>query len=365
MDKYYMSLSLEEAKKGIGSVNPNPLVGAIIVKNGEIIGRGYHEYFGRKHAEINAIESVSKDISLEGSTIYVNLEPCFHKGKTGPCVQRILKEKFKRVVIGMLDPNPLVSGKSIKLLREKNVQVTLNVLEEESKKLNEIFLFYIKNKKPFVILKSGVSLDGKIQTKDGNSKWITSEESRRDSHEIRNLVSGIMVGVNTVIEDNPSLTCRGEKRSSIKRIIVDSKLRVPKDREIFKNIGENKVIIGTTNLSKKEDIEYFQNMGIFIILTKEKNGQVDLKELIEKLGEMGIDSILLEGGGTLNYSALKEGIVNKVMYYVAPIILGGSISKTSVEGEGVALINEGFKLENLSTRSIGQDILIEGYLKEN
>lgn len=364
MDEYYMELALKLAKQGIGKVNPNPLVGAVIVKNGEIVGSGYHEYYGGKHAEVDAIEEVSENFSLEGATLYVNLEPCFHYGKRPPCVNKIIEKKFKRVVIGMMDPNPLVKGKSIDLLKKAGVEVEVGVLEEECRSLNEIFTFYIKTKRPFVILKSAITLDGKIQTKDKNSKWITSETSREHSHKIRNLVSGIMVGVNTVMEDDPELTCRNENGTSITRIIIDSKLRVSKDRKIFKNISENKVIIGTTNLSNEEDRKYFEDKGIKVVVTKEKEGKVDLKKLVEILGVEGIDSILIEGGGELNYSAFKDEIAQKVMFYIAPIIFGGRKAKTSVEGEGVSLTKEGFKLENMRITKLKEDILIEGYLKE-
>ena len=385
-----MELALMLAEKGLGSVNPNPLVGAVIVKDNKIIGMGYHEKYGENHAERNAVKNALEDV--EGSTLYVTLEPCAHYGKTPPCVDLVIEKKFKRVVIGMLDPNPLVAGKSIKKLQENNIEVLVGVKEEECRKLNEVFIKYITTKIPFVVLKSAVSLDGRIATADGESKWITCEESRRDGHKLRNRYMGILVGINTVIADNPKLNCRineselndesdlltyiqennlayaeglkfmSRNRKAVNpvRIIVDSHLRVPLNSEVINDGGDT--IIGTIrgcNECKKNELE---SMGVKIIETEPKEGKVDLKKFIEKLSEEGIDSIIIEGGGNINFSALEEGIVDKAIFYVAPKIIGGEKAKNSIGGNGFLKIDDAVRLKDISYRKINDDFVIEGYV---
>ncbi len=385
-----MELALMLAEKGLGSVNPNPLVGAVIVKDNKIIGMGYHEKYGENHAERNAVKNALEDV--EGSTLYVTLEPCAHYGKTPPCVDLVIEKKFKRVVIGMLDPNPLVAGKSIKKLQENNIEVSVGVKEDECRKLNEVFIKYIATKIPFVVLKSAASLDGRIATADGESKWITCEESRRDGHKLRNKYMGILVGINTVIADNPKLNCRMDEaelndetdlltyiqennlayaeglkfmsrnRKAVNpvRIIVDSHLRVPLNSEVINDGGNT--IIGTIrgcNESKKNELE---SMGIKVIETEPKQGKVDLKKLIEKLSEEGIDSILIEGGGNINFSALEEGIVDKAIFYIAPKIIGGEKTKNSIGGNGFLKLDDAVRLKDTSYRKINDDFVIEGYV---
>lgn len=385
-----MELALMLAEKGSGSVNPNPLVGAVIVKDNKIIGMGYHEKYGENHAERNAVKNALEDV--EGSTLYVTLEPCAHYGKTPPCVDLVIEKKFKRVVIGMLDPNPLVAGKSIKKLQENNIEVLVGVKEEECKKLNEVFIKYITTKTPFVVLKSAASLDGRIATAGGESRWITCDESRRDGHKLRNKYMGILVGINTVIADNPKLNCRineselndesdllnyiqennlayaeglkfmSRNRKAVNpvRIIVDSHLRVPLNSEVISD-GKD-TIIGTIrgcNESKKNELE---SMGVKIIETEPKQGKVDLKKLIEKLSEEGIDSILIEGGGNINFSALEEGIVDKAIFYIAPKIIGGEKTKNSIGGNGFLKLDDAVRLKDTSYRKINDDFVIEGYV---
>lgn len=356
-----MKRAITLAVKGQGKVNPNPLVGAVIVKDGKIIGEGYHKKYGEAHAEINALNSLNE--SSKGATIYVTLEPCSHFGKTPPCVSKIIDSEISRVVIGMKDPNPLVAGRGIKKLKEAGIEVTIGVLEEQCRKINEVFIKYITTKIPFVVLKTAMTIDGKIATKTGQSKWITSEESRKLVHSIRNSMAGIMVGVNTVIEDNPELTCRITNGRNPYRIIVDSKLRIPIDSKVVINNSDNKTIIATTNKGNKEKLKLLESKGIKMLLIGEKDGQVSLKELINKLGQVGVDGVLIEGGGSINFSALESGIVDKIMFFVAPKIIGGSEAKTPVEGEGVTTVNDAFKLSNLNVHTIGTDILIEGYIK--
>lgn len=364
MDIRFMKRALELAEKGAGFANPNPMVGSVIVKNGNIIGEGYHKLFGGNHAEIEALSSVT--YQPKGCTMYVTLEPCSHYGKTPPCVNAIINSGIKKVVVAMLDPNPLVAGNGIKILRENGIEVITGVLENEAKKLNEIFIKYITTKLPFCLLKSAMSLDGKIATKFSDSKWITCNESRKYVHKLRHKYSSIMVGVNTVLVDNPLLTVRipDFQGNNPARIIVDSRCRIPLDANVVKKLSNAKTLIATTKQADPEKIKILSNMGAQVLMLPSKNKRVDLNILMEKLGEMGIDSILLEGGGTLNYSALEAGIVDKFNYFIAPKILGGTLSKTPVEGDGVSLVKNAFLVNNMITHKFGQDIMIEGYVNQ-
>ena len=361
MEERFMKMAIELAKKGIGKVNPNPLVGAVIVKDSKIIGKGYHKRYGGNHAEVEAINNAIDDVN--GATIYVTLEPCFHYGKTPPCVDKLISSGISKVVIGSLDPNPLVAGKSIEKLKSLGIEVKVGVLEEECLKLNEVFMKYIKTKLPYVVLKAGVSLDGKIATRNGESKWITGEISRKKVSELRNQLSGIMVGINTVLADDPSLTCKIHGGRNPVRIILDSSLRIPLDSQILKTAYKYETIIVTTSnidLDKKTLVE---ELKAKVIIIDSINNRVDLKKLMVKLGEMKIDSILLEGGGEVNYSALEAGIVDKIMLFIAPKIIGGKDAKTFVEGKGIDLLANHFNVSNLKNEVLGQDILLTGYIR--
>lgn len=355
-----MKLALELAKKGQGFVNPNPMVGAVIVKNGEVIAKGYHRKFGFPHAEVEAFRNADK--SVEDSTLYVTLEPCCHYGKTPPCADLIVQKKVKRVVVGVLDPNPLVAGRGIRKLQKAGIDVTVGVMQDECRKLNEVFFKYILNKKPFVVMKAAVSLDGKIATKKGESKWISGRESRKRVHESRGKYSAVMVGINTVLEDDPLLTCRVKEKNNPIRVIVDSNLRIPLDSKIIKTVSEVPVVIATVN-KDLEKIKKLMKMGVTVLKTNNKDGRVDLNELISELGKRNIDSILIEGGGTLNYSALQAGVVDKVEFYIAPKIIGGVDAKTSVEGIGIDKLCETFNVNFGEVSRIGNDILIQGYIE--
>lgn len=358
-DDFYMDMALELAIKGEGRVNPNPLVGAVIVKDSKVIGTGYHEKYGKEHAERNAVKNCNED--MEGSTIYVTLEPCFHLGKQPPCVDLIIEKKFKRVVIGMTDPNPLVAGKSIQKLKQHNIEVIAGVREKECRKLNEVFIKYINTKTPFVLLKAGMSLDGKIATAKGESKWITCKESREDSHKLRNKLQAIMVGINTVLSDDSELTCRIENGRNPIKIIVDSHLRTPIDSKIVKT-NPNLTIIATTEKADEDKKRILENIGIEIITTSIKDDRVDLKELMQKIGQRNIDSILIEGGSELNFSALEEGIVDKVRFYIAPKILGGKDSKSSIGGQGFYKLSDCVNLTRVTFNNIKEDLIVEGYI---
>jgi len=358
-----MQRAIELAAKGQGKTNPNPLVGAVIVKDGRIIGEGFHERVGGHHAEVNALLNAKE--SVEGADLYVTLEPCSHYGRTPPCVDRIIESGIKRVLIGIKDPNPLVAGKGIKKLIDADIFVREGILAKACRKQNEVFLKYITEEKPYVILKAGMSLDGKVATASGESQWITCEASRAHVHQLRNNYMGIMVGINTVITDNPLLTCRKSGGRNPIRIIVDSRLRIPINSRVLHGQNENQTIIATTHLADPEKIKELQDMGVKIFIAKSVNGKVNLESLMTFLGKSGIDSVLLEGGPTLNYSALAAGIVDKVMIYTAPMIIGGMASKTVVEGEGIERLADAIRLDEISCRPIDEDLLTEGYIHKN
>lgn len=362
MDGKYMRRALELAQLGEGRVNPNPLVGAVIVKEGRIIGEGYHEFFGGPHAEINAFKS-SKE-SVEGATMYVTLEPCSHYGKTPPCAKAIIEKKIKKVVIGTLDPNSQVSGRGEQLLKSHGIEVVKGVLEKECIEINEIFMKYISSKKPFVIMKTAMTLDGKICTFTGDSKWITNEASRNYVHKIRNRVSAIMVGINTVLKDDPLLTCRLENGVNPIRVIIDSSCKIPMEARILSIADDAGTIMATTSRASKSKIKALEERGIRVIETPEKQGKVDLSFLISELGKSNIDSILLEGGSTLNYSALEAGIVDKVQFFIAPKIIGGENAKTPVGGRGKGYMKDSIDIFDTAVKNFQGDILIEGYVRK-
>lgn len=357
----YMNYAVELAKKGIGAVDPNPLVGAVIVRDGRIIGEGYHQFYGGPHAEVNAFANATEDVS--GADMYVTLEPCAHYGKTPPCADNIVRHKIKRVFIGMKDPNPLVAGKGIKILENAGIEVICGVEEDKCKKLNPAFLKYITSGKPFVVMKTAMSLDGKIATYTGKSQWISSEGSRDAVQYMRKALMGIMVGINTVLLDDPRLTCRLENSRSPIKIIIDSNLKIPENAKLLKDLPNIRCIIAVGNNYDTEKAKRLTQMGAEIIEVPDNNGKVSLTHLMDKLGEMKISSILLEGGGTLNFSALREGIVDMVISFVSPMIIGGAQSKTPVEGKGFENIEDAIFLEDVHIKEYCSDCLIYGHVR--
>ena len=377
-DREYMSRAIRLALKGRGFTNPNPLVGAVIVKNGRIIGEGCHERYGGLHAERNAIKSLKEP--AEGATIYVTLEPCCHYGKTPPCTEAIIENKIAHVVIGSRDPNPKVAGKGVKALRDAGIKVTEDYMRQECDRLNPVFFHYISTNTPYVVMKYAMTADGKIATKTGKSKWITCGESRDYVQELRSRYMGIMAGIGTVLADDPMLNVRIPGKRNPVRIICDTNLRIPLDCRLCKSAGEFPLIVAcaechgdvesdsATN-KKREKIEVLKNMGVTVLeippgiepeqsVTGELGKQsIDLNVLMERLGEMKIDSILLEGGGTLNESALRAGIVNEVNAFIAPKIFGGA-GKTPVDGVGVRFPDECYKLEFMELLAVGNDLLL-------
>lgn len=361
MDEFFMERAIELAQRGRGMVSPNPMVGAVLVKDGKIIGEGYHQCYGQAHAEVNAFNNTKED--TRGACLYVTLEPCSHYGKTPPCVDKVIEKGISRVVIGSLDLNPLVSGQGIRKLKENGLEVKVGVLEDKCKEMNKVFMKYITSQRPYVVLKIAMTMDGKIATVKGESQWITGEEARLEGHKLRNELKGIMVGVNTIIADNPELTCRIEEGENPVRIVVDSKLRIPLDAKVVNDNLKNKTIIATTEMADKERLKVLKEKSIDIITVKSKNEKVDLDNLLLSLAEKKIDSILLEGGAELNYSALEEGIVDEVNVFIAPKIVGGRGAKSAIAGEGVKELSQAFKLEEITVKFIGKDIWIKGKVK--
>lgn len=368
-EEKYMRRAIELAKKGSGHVNPNPLVGAVIVRDGEIIGEGYHECYGQLHAERNAIANAKKrGNSLEGSTIYVTLEPCCHYGKTPPCTEAIIEEKIAKVVVGSDDPNPLVSGKGFQMLREKGIEVIPHFLKEECDAMNHVFFHYIRTGTPYVAMKYAMTMDGKIACYTGDSKWVTGEESRAHVQTLRNHYKGIMAGIGTVLADDPMLNCRIEGGRDPIRIITDSHLRIPMDSQLVRTAGQQPLIVACLPDADEEKAAQLQEKGVEVLripgvttadITEEQKEVISLPVLMKELGARKIDGILLEGGGQLNESALQAGIVDRIYCYIAPKIFGGAQAKTPVEGQGLTRAADAWQFNRIGMQEFGQDILLE------
>lgn len=371
----YMKMAIDIAKTAIGHTSPNPLVGCVVVKDGRVISKACHERYGEYHAERNALLRCEEDTA--GAELYVTLEPCCHYGKTPPCTEIIIEKGIKKVYIGSMDSNPLVSGKGVEILRENGVEVECGICKEECDKMNEIFFHFIENKTPFVAAKYAMTIDGKIAAYTGDSKWVTGEESRMYVQNLRKRYSGIMVGINTILEDDPMLNCRIEEGVNPVRIILDSDLRIPMESKIVQTAGEIKTIVAccenkvkdeADKADKAEKAEALEKMGVEVLKIKgnsQDNSRVNLKELMKLLGERKIDSILLEGGGTVNASAFEAGIVSKVYAFIAPKIIMGKESMSPVSGKGIKFMQDAIELENIEIVRIQDDILIKGYPKKS
>ena len=361
----YMRRALELARKGEGHTSPNPMVGCVVVKDGRIISEGYHEKYGEFHAERNALTRCTEDTA--GADLYVTLEPCCHQGKTPPCTDIIIEKKIARVFVGSMDSNPLVPGKGVQILRDHGIYVETGILDAECRKLNEVFYHYIATKTPFVVMKYAMTLDGKIACATGDSKWVTGEIARTQVHRMRGRYRGIMVGIGTVLADDPMLNCRVEGGVDPVRIICDSNLRIPTESQIVKTASDIETIVACSQEAleserKQEKIRRLKEAGIQIIGTEGAHG-VNLVELMKKLGGQNIDSILLEGGGTLNASALEDGIVNKVYAYIAGKLIGGMDARSPVEGMGIDRMADAITLQNVEIEKLGDDFCIVGYVK--
>jgi len=360
-DIKFMQRAIDLSLRGYGYVNPNPLVGSVLVKNGKIIGEGWHQYFGGPHAEVNAMNDTLT--SIEGSTLYVTLEPCNHHGKTPPCTDLIINKGVSRVVVGIIDPNNLVNGQGITRLKHAEIKVDVGVLEDEIKKINEFYFKFIQTATPFCAIKTAMTLDGKIATCNGESKWISNNKSRQWVHELRHRYASIMVGVNTIIADNPLLTDRSvhlTKKNPL-RIIVDSTGRIPINSKVL-DTSVAKTLLAVTGKIPSTTVNSYKQMGVNTIICPENNGRIDLTFLVRKLGELGIDSVLIEGGSTLNFSALQAGIIDKIYTFISPKLIGGESALTPVGGAGFQSIDEAVTLSIEKIHRFDEDLMVEAYI---
>lgn len=361
-EEQFMKRAIELAKQGVGWTAPNPLVGAVVVKNGRVIGEGYHRKYGELHAERNALAACTEDPA--GATLYVTLEPCCHYGKTPPCTEIIIEKKIAKVVIGSRDPNPKVAGKGARILREHGIEVVEDYMREACDALNPVFFHYITTKTPYVVLKFAMTLDGKIATRTGASKWITGEAARNHVHQLRGRYAGILAGIGTVLADDPMLNCRIDGAHQPLRIILDSHLRIPMGSRLVRSAKEYPLLIVCNESTRDREegasrIQKLEEAGAKVWLLPEKNGHPDLNVLMQRLGEEKIDSVLIEGGGTVNEAALKAHIVHHVYAYIAPKIFGGEDAKTPVEGSGIRLPQECANLRLAKITVLLNDMLLE------
>ena len=361
-DTEYMRLAIELAKQGCGWTSPNPMVGAVIVKDGKIIGQGWHVKHGQLHAERHALKNCTA--SPKGATMYVTLEPCCHYGSQPPCTDAILEAGIAKVVVGANDPNPLVAGKGLEILRSHGVEVVTDFLAEECEAINQVFFHFIRTQMPYVVMKYAMTIDGKIATYTGESKWITGEEARKRVHHDRHRYSAIMVGIGTVIADDPMLNCRIDGGKNPIRIICDTSLRIDINSQIVRTAHDIPTIIATS-CEDRARWKLYEQTGCQVWHISQKDGHLDLKELIVRLGQAKIDSVLLEGGSTLNWAALEAGIVQKVQAYIAPKLFGGSAAKTPIAGIGIAHPDKAIQLSNINISIIGEDILVESEVTDN
>ena len=362
LQEQWMRRALELAGKAVGRTSPNPLVGAVIVKNGRLIAEGYHKKAGRPHGEIEALKKAGK--RSKGAQLFVNLEPCCHQGRTPPCTKAIIESGIKEVFVGMRDPNPLVAGKGIRQLKRAGITVHSGLLKADCQRLNEVFVKFIETGVPFVTLKSALSLDGKIATSTGESQWITGPEARERVHRMRDQVDAILVGSGTVLEDNPRLTTRLKKGGGCNpaRVILDAKAEIPIKARVFHHARQDRVIYVTTRRASTRRINRLHEAGAQVYLLPEKNGRISLKKLVKLLGQSGVTSVLIEGGGGLNASTLRAGIVDKVVLFLAPLIIGGESSPGVVGGPGIKSLKQALNIKGLTVTPVGADWMVEGYL---
>ncbi len=352
-----MKQALRLARRGLGQTSPNPMVGAVIVKNGKVIGQGYHERFGGPHAEINAINNAKGD--LNGATLYVTLEPCCHQGKkTPPCLDTLLKYKWKRVVVGTIDPNPKVNGRSIEILKQKGIETKAGVLREECQSLNEVYFKYIQTGIPFVTLKYAQTLDGRIATATGDSRWISSGLSLKWAHRLRSVHDAVLVGVGTVLKDDPQMTVRLVRGRNPLRVVADSRLRIPMSSAILREQETAATIIAATTQADIEKKLALNVMGVEVMTVEEDSeGMVDLKDMLQKLGKKNISSVLVEGGATTITSFIRQGLTDKLVVIIAPKIVGKGVE--AVGDLGIREVGRALKVSFDKVYRKGDDVVIE------
>jgi diaminohydroxyphosphoribosylaminopyrimidine deaminase/5-amino-6-(5-phosphoribosylamino)uracil reductase len=359
-DEKWMKRALHLAEAGRGRTSPNPVVGAVLVKRGKAVGEGYHARMGEAHAEIIALRQAGE--RARGAVLYVNLEPCTHYGRTPPCVPQVIKAGVKRVVIGMEDPNPVVNGKGIEALKKFGLEVKVGVLKKECRRLNEAFCKYILKKEPFVVLKVAATLDGKIATRNGDSKWISGEASRRFVHKVRDQVDGVLVGIGTILRDDPLLTARRKEGREPYRIVLDSRLKIPEEAKVFEH-SPSEVILATTRSAPQDKIERLQERGVRVLIVDSKEGRVDLRSCLSKLGEINVMNLLVEGGSQVNGSFLDEGLIDKFLLFLSPKLIGDPQALGVFGGRGVSNLQEAVAVKEINTKRIGEDIFVEAYLE--
>ena len=354
----YMKMALELAKQGQGTTGPNLMVGAVVGKDGQVVGQGYHKKAGEDHAEVVALKQAG-DLA-RGGTLYVTLEPCCFTGRTGPCTEIIINALVRKVVIGMLDPNMKVNGRGVRELKRLGIEVEVGVCERECNELNEFFTFWVKNQTPFVILKTASTLDGKIATFKGESKWITSDESRQVVQDLRHSIDAILVGIGTVMTDNPSLLINSKVRPNPLRIVIDSKLRISPRAKILKVDESSKTMVVTTRRSTLKKRKALERKGVEVLVVPDKKGRVSIVSLLKHLGKVGILSVLVEGGAEVNASFVKEKLAHKVYNFIAPRILGDD-ALGAFSDLGLGALDQAVKIKDATVRSVGNDFLIQGY----
>lgn len=360
-DDRFMWMALDLARQGRGRTSPNPMVGAVVVQGSEVVGSGYHQAPGSPHAEIIALEKAGE--KARGATLYVNLEPCAHHGRTGPCSEAIIRAGITRVVAAMEDPNPLVSGRGFARLAEADIKIKEGILEQKARQLNEVFIKYINTGLPFVSVKVAMSLDGKIGTRSGESHWITGEKARQFVHRLRDHSDVIMVGIETVLKDNPQLTARveGGGGKDPVRVVVDSSARLPLDARVIESTSPARTILAVTDQASPEKRRALQGKGVEVMVLPSKEGRVDLTVLMKKLAERELTAVLVEGGGTLNYSLLEQSLIDKLFIFVAPLIIGGEESPTAFAGSGIVSLSKAWSVEDVELKQFDRDLLLIGY----
>ncbi|MBC7543201.1 MAG: bifunctional diaminohydroxyphosphoribosylaminopyrimidine deaminase/5-amino-6-(5-phosphoribosylamino)uracil reductase RibD [Candidatus Sericytochromatia bacterium] len=368
-DSFYMQRALDLARQGRGRTSPNPMVGAVVVKDGQIVGEGFHPAAGMPHAEIYALQAAGE--AAEGGTLYVTLEPCTHHGRTPPCIDRVITSKLKRVVVAAEDPNPINAGKGLRMILNAGIEVSVGCEEAAAKRLNEVFAKYITTKRPFVVMKAAMSLDGKIATSFGDSQWIVSEVTNQYLHELRGTYDAVMVGANTVFQDNPQISCKSPGGRDPVRIILDSQARTPANSKIFirnsTDAMKSNCLIFVSSQAPEERIRALQAAGAEVVVASEDtsrslNPRVDLEKVMVVLGKRGVTSVLMESGGVLNAAAIQAGIIDKLLLLIAPRLIGGERAPSPIGGEGITVMSEAIPLYNWQWRPMDSDMICEAYL---